>query len=122
MSRFRPALALLARTQIVEPYQINILAFAVLGDLKQIDDTQESRLPRQLRRNIRETDRRDGIHFDLTFFHSVSVACFDVGTRPYSDAASDFSATDALAETLGEDHDESLHAAGGSIIWELKER
>jgi predicted cobalt transporter CbtA len=34
-----------------------------------------------------------------------------VGPHPYSDAASDFAATNSLAKTLGEYHDESLHPA-----------
>src|ERR1700679_2550569 len=56
------------RTHIVESNQVDIFAFTVLGDLEQIDDTQESRLARQCWSDIRKTDRRDGIHFDLTFF------------------------------------------------------
>jgi hypothetical protein len=95
----------------MKPNQINILAFAVLGDLEQIDDAQESRLSRQLRCDIRETDGRDGIHLDLTLFHTVPRAHFDVRTRPYANAAGDFPATNSLAETLGEDHSQSLHAA-----------
>jgi hypothetical protein len=31
-----------------------------------------------------------------------------VGLRPYSDAASDFSSTNSVAEALGEHHEESL--------------
>jgi hypothetical protein len=32
-----------------------------------------------------------------------------VGPRPYTHAASDFSATNSLAKALGEHHEESLH-------------
>jgi len=77
----------------------------VLRDLEQIDYTQESRLSRQLWSDIRKTDRLYGIHFDLPFLHTVSVTHFDMGTLPDSDAARDFSATNSLAKTLGEDHD-----------------
>lgn len=75
----------------MEPNQIDILASTVLGDLEQINHAQKSRLARQCWSNIRETDRRDRIHFDLPFFHRVPGAHFDVETHPYSDTAGDFS-------------------------------
>jgi len=92
----------------VEPNQINVLAFTVLGNLEQIDETQETRLARQLWSDIRKTDRRDRIHLDLTFLHPVPVTHFDVGTLPYSDTASDLSAAHSLAKTLGERHEEKF--------------
>jgi hypothetical protein len=36
-----------------------------------------------------------------------------VGTHPYSDTASDFTATNSLAKPLGEHHAESLHSGAG---------
>src|ERR1022692_952693 len=53
------------------------------------------------------------------FFHPVAVADFDVGPRPYSDAASDFSATNSVSKALGEHHEESLHPVcpGGGGKW-----
>ena len=92
----------------MEPNQINVLAFTVLRHLEKIDDTQESRLARQLPSDIREADRLDRIHFDFTFVYSVAVADFDLGARPDSHAASDFTATNSVAQVLGEDHEESL--------------
>jgi hypothetical protein len=92
----------------MEPDQIDILAFAVLRNLKQIDDAKETRLARQLRSDIRKTDGLDRVHLDLTFFHTVAGAHFDVRAHPYSDTARDFSATNALAKPLGEHHEESL--------------
>ena len=83
----------------------------MLGNLEQIDDTQEARLARQLRSDIRETDRLDRVHLDFALFHTIPSADFDVGTRPYPNAASDFSATNSLAKPLGEHHEESLHSA-----------
>src|SRR5439155_20410768 len=88
---------------------VDILAFPVLRDLEQIDQTQETRLTRQLRSDIRKTNRRDRIHFDLTFFHTVPGANLDVRTRPYPDTASDFSAANSLAQMLAEHHEESLY-------------
>ena len=96
----------------MKPDQIDILAFPVLGDLEQIDESQESRLARQGRGNIRKTDWLDRIHFDLTFFHTVPVAHFDVRTHPNSDTASDLSPTNSVAKSLGKHHEESLHPAG----------
>jgi len=108
---FGQAGALAAQTQVVKPNQIDILPFTVLRDLEQIDETQETRLSSQLWSDVRKTNRLDGIHFDLTFLHTVPAAHFDMGAGPDSDAASDFSATNSLPKTLGEDHDESLHPA-----------
>jgi len=88
---------------VVKPNQVDILAFTVFRDLEQIDDTQEIRLSRQLWSDIRKTDRLNGVHFDLTFFHTVSAADSDMGTRPYADAASDFSTTNSFAKALAED-------------------
>jgi hypothetical protein len=81
----------------VEPNQIDIFAFTVLRNLEQIDDTKETRFASQLWSDIRKTDRLDRIHFDRTFVHAVPGAHFDMRTRPYSDTASDFSATNSLA-------------------------
>ena len=97
----------------MEPNQIDIFAFTVLGNLEQIDEPQETRLARQLWSDVGKTDGRDGIHLDLTFFHAVPGAHFDVGTHPYSDTASDFTAANSLAKPLGEHHEESLHSGAG---------
>jgi hypothetical protein len=85
----------------------------VLRNLKQIEDTQEAGLPSQGRSDIRKSNRRDRIHLDLSFFHRVPSPHFDVRTGPNSDAAGDFSATNSVAETLGEKHKESLYALIG---------
>ena len=95
----------------MEPNQVDIFAFTVLGDLEEIDETKETRLASQLWSDIRKTDRLDRIYYDLTFLHTVPVAHFDVRMRPYSDTASDFSSTNTLAKPLGEHHEQSLHAA-----------
>ena len=95
----------------MEPDQIDILASAVLGDLQQIDDAQETRFSRQLPSDIRKPDRRDRIHLDFTFFHRIPATYPDMGTLPYSDTASDIPATDSFAKPLGERHEESLHRA-----------
>lgn len=92
----------------MEPDQIDVLALTVLRDLEEVDHTLETRLSRQLWSDIPEADLQDRIHLDLTLFHAVAVADLDMGTHPYSDAASDFAATNSIAQALGEDHLESL--------------
>lgn len=95
----------------MEPDQIDILSFTVLGNFKQIEHTQEAGLSRQLRRDIGKPDLRDRVYLDLPFFHPVPATHFDVGMRPYSNAASDFSPTNSIAQMPGEDHDQSLRPA-----------
>lgn len=103
----------------MKPDKVDILAFPVLGDLQQIDDAQESRLARQCRGDIRKTDRLNGIHFDLTFFHTVPVAHYDVGAHPDSDTTGDVSPTNSLAKSLGECHEMSVHATVDGVTGSL---
>ena len=95
----------------MEPNHVDVLTFTVFRYLEQVNNAEKAGLSRQLRRNLLEPDRLDGIHFDLTFFHAVSVAGFHVGMRPDSDATGYFSATNSLTEALGEDHEKSLHVS-----------
>ncbi len=81
----------------------------MLRDFEEIDDTQESRLTRQRRSDIRQPDRVDGIYLDRAFFHTVPGTNSDVGTHPYADTASDLSSTNSIAKSLGKRHEESLH-------------
>ena len=89
----------------MEPDQVDVLAATVLRDLEEVDDTAKTRLSRQLRSDIRETDRHDRIHFDLTLVHAVAGADRDVGPRPYADTARDITAPNPLAQAFGEDHE-----------------
>jgi hypothetical protein len=97
--------------QVVEPDQIDILAFTVFGNLEQIDETEETRLARQLWSDVRKANRCDRVHFDLAFVHAVPGAHFNMGSRPYSNTASDFAATNSIAKSLGEHHEKSLPLA-----------
>src|SRR5262249_13216504 len=99
-----PRRALPARRDVVEADQIDVLALAVLSDLQQVDDTEESGGARQLGRDIGKTDRRDRIDLNLAFFHWVARAHFDMRTHPDPDAASDLRAADAITQTLGKHH------------------
>ena len=100
----------------MEPDEIDILAFPVLGDFEQIDDTQETRFTRQRRSDVRKTDGLDRIHLDLAFFHTIPGANLDMGTRPDADTASDGSLANSLAKTLGEHHEESLSPERGGLL------
>jgi hypothetical protein len=93
----------------VEPDQVDIFAFAVLGNLEQIHEAGETRLAHQLRRDVVKLDRLDGFDLDFAFFHGVPRARFDVGANPDSDTAGDVSAANSWAKTLGEHHGVSLH-------------
>jgi len=93
----------------MEPDEIDILPFSVLCDFEEVEDTEEARRARQLWSDIYETDLLDRINLDFTLFHSIPPAHLDVRTLPYSNAAGDFSATNSVAEALGEDHQASLH-------------
>jgi hypothetical protein len=80
----------------------------MLRDFKQVQYTQKSRLASQLWSDIRKSDRLDRIDLDFAFLHPISSACAYVGTSPDSNTARDLSTTNALAESLGKEHAESL--------------
>src|ERR1700678_1378419 len=105
----------LKRMQIMEPNQVNILAFTVPGDLQQIGGAEKTRLSRQLRRDIGQFDLLDRIDLDLAFIHAVPGANLHAGTDPESNAAGNLSATDSFTKALCEHHAESLHPARPNV-------
>jgi hypothetical protein len=100
------------RMQVVEPDQVDILAFAVPRCFQQIGDAEEAGFPRELRRDFRKLDGLDGVDFDLAFVHTVPRADGYAGTTPNPNAGGNFAATDSFAQTFCEDHAESLHPVG----------
>jgi hypothetical protein len=92
----------------MEPDQINVPAAAVFRNLEEVNDTCEAGLLRQPRSDVRETDGQNRIHLYRTLFHAVVTANLYVGTSPDPDAASDLPVPNALAQTFGEHHEESL--------------
>ena len=92
----------------MKTYQVDMVALSMFRNLEQIDDAEESRLARQRRRDVQQTDWRDRVHLNFTFFHRVSVAHFDVRTHPYADAASDFTPANSIAKALGKHHATSV--------------
>ena len=81
----------------MEPDQIDILAFTVLRDLKQIEHAQEPGFSGQLWSDIREPDRFDRIHFDFSLcVQAVPAANLDMRACPDADAAGDVTAANSF--------------------------
>ena len=92
----------------MEADEINVLAGAVLGDLEEVDDAEESGFAGKGGGDIGEADGLDGIDFDFAFLHAVTGADADVEAFPDADGASDLAAADGVAKALGEGHGESV--------------
>ena len=88
----------------MEADEVDVVAGAVLGYFEEVEDAEEAGGSGELRGDVGEADGLDGVDLDLALFHAVAVADDDVRARPDADAAGDFSAADAFAETLGEYH------------------
>jgi hypothetical protein len=94
--------------QIVEAYQVDILALAVLRYFEQVQNAQKARDAREFWSDIGESDGFDGVDFDVAVVHGVLGTYCNAGAQPDAYAAGDFSAADTVAKALGEDHGESL--------------
>lgn len=99
----------------MEPDEVDVFTFSVFRNLEQVDDAEEARRARQLRSDIEEADRFNGIDFDLAFLHRVAVANLHVKTGPDADATGDFAVPDPLAQTFCKDQDASLHPPGPTL-------
>ena len=88
----------------MESNQVDILPFAVLGDLEQRVQIRETRLAHQLGSDIREIDGFYRIDFDLALFHGIAPAHFHMRMHPDSDTTRDFALANPVAKALGEDH------------------
>jgi len=84
--------------------EVDVATLTVLGDFQEIDDAEKARCAGKLRGDIGQTDGLDRFNFDLAFFHAVTLAGLDVRTGPDANAAGNFTAPHAIAETFGEDH------------------
>src|SRR5579863_6963352 len=84
--------------------QIDVVALTMFSHLKQIEHAQETRLSRQRWSNIGKPDQSDRIDLDFSLSHTITLAFFYVGARPYSDAASYFPLNNSFAEALCEHH------------------
>ena len=88
----------------MKPDQVDLLAFAMLGNLEEVEHPEEPRRTRKLRRDIRKTNWLDRINFNLALIHAVARADLDVRSHPYANTAGDFSFANSVAQTLCEDH------------------
>ena len=95
----------------MKPDQVDVVAFAVLRDLEQVQYSEKSGLPRQLMSDVRQPDRLDREDLDFAIIHTVSAAHRDMRACPDSDGACDLSAADAIAESLRKHHVEAFGAA-----------
>ena len=89
--------------------EIDVLAAPVLGNFQKIDQAEESGLSRQLRGDIREADRLNGIHFDCAFFHPVSQADFHTRAYPEANAAGDLPAPNAVPKPFRKHHYDEVY-------------
>lgn len=113
LSRNLSRLSAAARRDVVEADEVDVVAFAVLGYFKEIEDAEESRGAGKLRGDVGEADWLDGVDFDLAFFHAVAGADGHVRACPDADAAGDLAAADSFAKVFGERHEESLAPLSG---------
>jgi hypothetical protein len=100
--RVYQSLFLFPARHIVEADEKNPLPAAMLCDFQQIEHPQEAGLARQLRRDVRETDRFDRVHYDLSTIHRIAPAHSDVRTQPEAHAARDIPISDTFTQALGE--------------------
>ena len=99
----------------MEADQVDVVAFAVFCDFEQIDDAEKPRFACQLRRNVEEPDRFDGIDFDLAFLHRVAVPDLYVRAGPDADATGNLTRPDPLAQTFRKDQAASLHPSDATL-------
>ena len=88
----------------MEADEVDVLAFAVLGDFEQIEDAEEAGGAGELGSDVWKADGFDGVDFDVAFFHLVTLADGDAWAKPEANAAGDAAGADAVAKALGEYH------------------
>lgn len=99
--------------------QVNVAAFAVLGDFEEIEDAGEAGFAGKLWCDVGEADLGDGVDLDVAVTHFVAIAGDDVRAGPDADGAGDLSADDSLAKAFGEDHKCRLQITDDSGALEL---
>jgi len=88
----------------MKPYQINILPRPVLGDLEQIDDSQESGFDSQLVVDVLDRNLLDRIDLDQAVFHGITLAHRYLRPLPDPHTDSNGSGPHTLPKPLGEHH------------------
>jgi hypothetical protein len=88
----------------VKPNQVNIVPFAVLRNLEQVQYAEKPGFPRELMSDVRQPNRLDREDLDFAVVHAVSAAHRDVRARPDPHGTGDLSAADAFTESLRKHH------------------
>lgn len=70
----------------MEADEVDIVAAAVFGDFKEVEDAEEAGCEGELRGDVGEADGLDGVDFYLAFLHGVSCADGDARALPDADA------------------------------------
>src|SRR5262249_43279275 len=93
-----------ARTQVVEPNQVHVVAAAMFCDAQQIVDALEPGFTGEIVRDVLDSHRLNRIDDDVAVVHRITTAHLDVRTRPDANGASDPPAPDSLAKAFREHH------------------
>ncbi len=89
---------------VVEADQVDFFAAAMFGYLQEIEHSEKAGCAGEFGCDVGEAYGVNGVDLDLAFFHGVASADFYARGLPDADAQGDVSATNAVAETLGEHH------------------
>ena len=95
----------------MESNQVHIVTTTVLRGLEQLRYSAETRLARQIIRDVADTNRHDRIHDDPTVVHPVVTADLDAWPFPDTDATPDLPESDSVPKALGEQHDKTHQVA-----------
>lgn len=88
----------------MEADEVDVLAFAVLGNLEQVENAEEAGGAREFGSDVGKADGLDGVDLNVAVFHWVAFADGDACALPEANGAGDSAAADAFAEAFGEDH------------------
>jgi hypothetical protein len=92
------------RWDVVEADEVDVLAFAVFGDLEQVENAEEAGGACELGSDVGKADRFDGVNLDVAVFHWIAFADGDACAQPEAHGAGDPAGADAFAKAFGEDH------------------
>lgn len=88
----------------MEPYQVDVLASAMLRDLEQINDPEKSRLTSQSWSDVGKLNRLDRVHLNRTFLDAISTAYRYVRMHPDTDRTGDPPESNSLAKPFSKYH------------------
>lgn len=89
----------------METHQVDVVAFAVLGYLEQIENAEEAGLASDLRGDIGKPNRINRVDLNLALPHAIAGSHSYMGSHPDADTASDPPAANSLAKPLGKQHE-----------------